>query len=165
MTRSDRVATSRCGDSRGRMRDGLVFQFKRKFLAFFGGCVLDPKTVPRHLRHEIEPARLVVSLEVIVLGVLGDELAQVPLAKWDDAPQAFLPERAHPSFRVGVQAWTPRGELDGRYPMRARVATGLVDRWEHRPSIARAKPTITVIASPVSSTFKLGHVACAPTDE
>jgi hypothetical protein len=41
--------------------------------------------------------------------MLGDELAEVPLAKWDDTPQAFVTERALPSFRVRVQVWTSHG--------------------------------------------------------
>jgi hypothetical protein len=73
--------------------------------------------VPVNPRLDYKPIAkpLVVSLEVIVLDILGNQLAQMPLAEWYDAPQAFLAEGAHSSFREGVQVRASGRQLDDLY--------------------------------------------------
>jgi hypothetical protein len=46
---------------------------------------------------------LVISFTVVVLNVLGDDLAQVPFAKRDHLAQTLLPDRAHEALSERVE--------------------------------------------------------------
>ena len=60
---------------------------------------------------------LVGAFVLVVLDVLGDDVAQVPVAQGDDVAQTLLANGPHEPLRVGVEVRGPRGkanELDAR---------------------------------------------------
>jgi hypothetical protein len=58
---------------------------------------------------------LMISLTFVVLDKLAESAAQVSFAKRNDSAEALLPDRAHPTFRVGVEIRASGWKLDGLY--------------------------------------------------
>src|SRR5689334_14770506 len=76
---------------------------------------------------------LMISLPVVVLDILADDLSQMPLAQRDHLAQALLLDRSHEALRVSVHIRAASGEPDALHPARQQQLG--TSRPKHRVAV------------------------------